>query len=126
MYQDAFAACYYDNPRTCTAFVSSNFYDTQLGKETEIYPYYFDENLSKKPAYDAIMYAIQNPCEFAPTNYGDCLMFSNKPKGTKNKLQCSDCFDSCRKSWPINDPLKGRSDQADFRCMPVYDYGETC
>ena len=43
MYQDAFAACYYDNPDFCTAFISWGFYDPHSWLHDTSYPLYFND-----------------------------------------------------------------------------------
>eukprot|EP00588_Corethron_pennatum_P026652 CAMPEP_0194315078 /NCGR_PEP_ID=MMETSP0171-20130528/11879_1 /TAXON_ID=218684 /ORGANISM="Corethron pennatum, Strain L29A3" /LENGTH=431 /DNA_ID=CAMNT_0039070739 /DNA_START=90 /DNA_END=1382 /DNA_ORIENTATION=+ len=105
MYQDAFVACFYDNPHVCTAFVSWGFTDLYTRKIDGIgfaYPHYFDNDYVAKPAYDAVLYALQNPEEFghsvvpsvlpsdAPSSYSTnvpSLHTSNSPSSHPSLVQ---------------------------------------
>jgi GH35 family endo-1,4-beta-xylanase len=57
MYEDAFNACYYDNPDVCTAFVSWGFTDNYSWKKEQI-PLYFTEDYEMKSSYTAVLKAI--------------------------------------------------------------------
>merc|ERR1712226_901803 len=125
MYEDAFNACYYDNPGVCTAFVSWGFTDKYSWKNPESKPLYFTEDYQQKPAYTAVLNAISSDLNILP----DYLGFARRSTNLNNKPLCAGCTEEvgeCRWSWPLGDPEKGNSDLATWRCRRNYTYGGEC
>lgn len=125
MYEDAFNACYYDNPDVCTAFVSWGFTDNYTWKREELLPLYFTADYETKPSYTALLDAIQEDRDILD----DHTAYARKAWNLNNKPLCSGCegdVGECRWSWPLGDPARGNSDQADWRCERTYSYGNEC
>lgn len=130
MYADAFNACYYDNPGVCTAFVAWGFTDKFTWKTTydsegnayALKPLYFTEDYQTKPAYDAVLDLLTAGQDILP----DYLAFSSKTDDLTDKPYCQDCAGDCRWSWPLGDSLRGKSEDATWRCQPTYTYGGKC
>ena len=55
IYQDFLAACVFDNPGVCTAFLSWGFTDKYTWLGSNYYPLPFDQNYQKKLAYTAML-----------------------------------------------------------------------
>lgn len=123
MYEDAFNACYYDNPDVCTAFVSWGFADNYFDLEQK--PLYFTDDYETKPSYTAVLEAIQGDRDILP----DHLAYARKANNLNNKPLCAGCegdVGECRWSWPLGDAARGNSDQKDWRCKRTYTYGGEC
>ena len=132
MYEDAFNACYHDNKDVCTAFTSWGFNDkyTWLDENRvgyEVWPLYFTDNYEKKPAYNAVLNAIEEP--HSPKIYDASELMFSKLANDPDKGECSGCegdVGTCRLSWPLNDPLRFKSSEKAWRCQINYSYGAQC
>ena len=125
MYEDAFNACYYDNPGVCTAFVSWGFTDKFSSKAEDLKPLYFTEDYEMKPAYTAVLNAISSDLDILP----DYLAFSRATTNLEGRDLCTGCegdVGECRLSWPLGDELRARSELAAWRCKPTMTYGGEC
>ena len=58
MYEDAFNACYYDNPGVCTAFVSWGFTDKYSWRDPDLQPLYFTDDYKMKETYKTVLQSL--------------------------------------------------------------------
>jgi len=59
----------------------------------------------------------------------DLLGWARVAYHVNNKPMCAGCegdIGECRWSWPLSDTKKGNSELADWRCKPVYKFGQAC